>query len=348
MALEDELQRLAKQLGITDPAKIDEFVQKIKDLLGDKGADDIAEKLGEILGKFGRGAAMGAGGAALDPEIIKKLIELLGPAFSDILDRIMRKIFGDGSGFTVTSPGPSPYKRERLRNPARDTADVVDTLAPDIDLNSTPRIECVGNDRIRITLTVSVVQREERLAKIQAIVNGSTGAEIDGRVFRPGESSLPRTPEDDTPYSIEFSFEVPCSEAIRSLGILIVTIYVEDVDGNQMINFLEIDLAAQLLNPDERCCKTFKDEEIRRGLLEALLRTFRGLTGADIERLIQLLDPRTSGGVKMPVPTEPAEDPTPKKTSTLSPTDDRTALRIIDLPVGTSKRTMEVLRSFIG
>jgi hypothetical protein len=302
MSLEEEVARLLRQAGIQDPDTIKKVTDQLRDKLG-PDAEQLAEQLGQILGKFTKGAVTGGTGVPLDPDLVKKLIEILGPSLSDLLGRLMRRIFGDGSGYDVTSVPPSPYKRQRIKNPTRGVFDFVDDLAPDINLNGSPKIDCVPPDMIRITIDLDVVQREEPIYKVTALVHGSTGAQVASGTKYAGKPPLDKLKDYD-PKTVSFELTIDCMTAARNLGIVVVSVLVEDDDGNQMFDMVEVDLMSHLIGDDDNCCKAVKAaEDVRRGLREGLARSMHGISAEDLERLIEKMMPRQD---RQQLPTPPA------------------------------------------
>jgi hypothetical protein len=331
MSLEDELTRLLRDAGITDPDTIKKFIDDLKGKLGN--SDELAEQLGKILGKFAKGAATGGTGVPLDPDLIKKLIEVLEPTLSDLLGRLMRRIFGDGSGYDVISVPPSPYKRQRIKNPTRDIFDVIDDLAPDLNLNGAPTITCLPPDRIKISIDLDVVQREEPVYKVTALVHGSTGAQVASGTKYAGKPPLDNL-KDNVPKTVTFDLVIDCMTAARNLGIVIVSVIVEDQDGNQTFDMIEVDLLSHLLGDEGNCCETVKGQEgVRKGLREGLSKSIHGLSADDLQKLLEKMIP-AQGNQQLPSRPQPPSDggasaPTPAPT----PPVPRTLRDIFELPI---------------
>lgn len=329
MSLEDEVARLLRDAGIKDPDTIRKFIEELKGKLG--SSDELAEQLGKILGKFAKGAATGGTGVPLDPDLIKKLIEVLAPTLSDLLGRLMRRIFGDGSGFDVTAVPPSPYKRQRIKNPTRDVFDLIDDLAPDLNLNGAPTITCLPPDRIKISIDLDVIQREEPIYKVTALVHGSTGAQVASGTKYAGKAPLDNLKDND-PKTVTFDLVIDCMTAARNLGIVIVSVMVEDQDGNQTFDMIEVDLMSHLLGDEDNCCKTVKaQDDVRKGLREGLSKSIHGLSAEDLQKLLEKMIP-SQDNQQLPKETRPVGEGE-KPASGPAPTSPKTLRELLELPV---------------
>ncbi len=268
--------------------------------------EEIAAALGRIFGKFGGGVAGGATG--LDPDLLKILLDLLGPLARDALARLIERFIGDGERYRIEHHDGHKYSKI-VRHP-KDLFDLVDDLAPDVFVTDNLRPVCKG-DSVEFTLSLKVVCQEEpiRFVKVQSM--GPAGSQANPRISFAGDagSKIPKRgdQEVDAVYDVQFTIDVPCTEIFRNGGTVIFVVTVQDFDGNQVVDFCEAEAADFVLK--NKCCGTDVDEVFRKRLLDLLRTGMRPLTPADLEKLVELIVHPKKETPPRPAPSTPAPPP---------------------------------------
>lgn len=254
------------------------------DKSGKLDAGELAKAIGEIMGKFGAGAVGGATG--LDPDLLRFILELLGPLARDALGELIRSFTGgDGQHYRVADLGGFKYAKIVKDPPG---ADFEESKTPDVVVTDRMRPRC-NNGSVELVLKMQVKVQEEPISSVHALGMGVAGAPAYPAFEKAGEKKIPAVDDQDVGdfYEVTLTFDVPCTALFNNGGVMIFVITVEDADGNQMICFFEADVADFLLK--DKCCATEIDAVLRARLLEIIRNGMRPLTPADLERLIDLI-----------------------------------------------------------
>lgn len=270
MDLEDLL-KLLEKAGVSK----EDLEKGLKDLNADATKEEIAEAIGRIIGKFGGGIVSGTTG--LDPDLIKLLLDLFGPAAKAAIGRLLEELLGEREGFKTRKPGTNPWRRERIN---LDGPGLVDDNAPDIELQETPVPGCCERvDQLAVSLNFAIKHREEDIEKLKVeaynqdmkpvAVASKLNVGNNELVEANGDKHGSDTEEGDW-VEVEMTVCVPCEFAIAGGGTVLLQYSIVDVDGNYVTDFIFVSFTDLLIDPDRECCKNFRIESIKEKLIERL------------------------------------------------------------------------------
>ncbi len=311
MELEDLL-KLFDKLGISK----DDLEKALKDIKPDAKPEDIAEALGKVLGKFGSGVAAGATG--LDSSLIAELLKLFGPAASDLLKKLLDEILGEKEGFKTRKPG-GPWRRERIN---RNGPGFEEDFPPDIDIDGAAKVDCGDDGQLKVTLKMAIRHREEKITKLKLTGYTNKMEPVTLASKRNyGNNALVKANANEGEWAeFEVSFSMPCELAIMNGGTVMMQYTIWDEDGNYTTDFEAILCTDVLIDPNKKCCKNFKTDDIRGALLGGLMDAIKAGKFSLDDLLKKVTDPAEGEGErpKSPTKTEPkAEDKDDKKTASL-------------------------------
>lgn len=266
----DDLLDLLDKAGVSK----DDLEDALKDLKPGAKAEDVAEAIGKVLGKFGSGVVGGATG--VDADLLKLLLELFGPTAKGLLEDIMKELLGEKKGFITRKPGAGPWRRERIN---KNGPGLQDDYPPDIKLLETPKPGCAEDGRLKVTFKFAIRHREEDIVNLVVEgFNGEMKPVAIGNRINTGNNELVEANGDKDGSSTDagdwVSFEmtvyVPCEFAIAGGGNLLLQYSIFDEDGNYTTDFIMVPFTNILIDPDKTCCKNFKLDQIKDALLKHL------------------------------------------------------------------------------
>lgn len=297
MELEDLL-KLFDSLGISK----EDLEKALKEIDTDADAEDIAEAIGKVLGKFGSGVASGATG--LDSRLLSELLKLFGPLAQDLLKRLLEDVLGEKKGFKTRKPGET-WRRERIN---REGPGFEEDFPPDVDIQSAAKVTCGDDGQLKVTLKMAVRHREETITKLKltGYTNRMEPVTLASKLNY-GNNALTKANANPGDWAeFEISFSVPCELAIMNGGTVMMQYTIWDEDGNYTTDFEAILCTDVLIDPEGKCCKNFKIEEIRSALLGGLTDAIKAGKFSLDDLLKKITDPAEEEDNKAPNP--PAKD----------------------------------------
>jgi hypothetical protein len=284
MEFDGRLSDLLKKVGIPD-GQIKDILDELK---GTKSGLEIAGELGQILGKFLDGAASGAKGVPIDPGLISKLLEALGPVAQDLIRGIVERLKGNSDGYAVSFPGPQIYKLQKTKKKSNNAFEfsLDDGRAPDVSIVGTPNSRCVG-DHIEILLGVRVSRQAEPIKHVMAEAYDISGQRIGVDLVFNGERGLPArgNQETDSPFAIDLTVRIECVQAFKCFGGVTIAVAAQDHNGDLMYDFVIVDVTRHLLQTGN-CCSALNDDDTRLAIKEGFKKALDKVTPADAEKLI--------------------------------------------------------------
>jgi len=284
---------------------LDKLKDALEELDDDASVEDVLEKIGRAIGKFGGGVASGATG--LDSSLIRTLLDIFGPLAQSTLGRLIDELMDENQkDFETRKPGPSNTKRERISQ-----SGWVDDHAPDLRIQSTPTPVCHGAGMICVPIKGRIKYREEVVDYISVTFydkNNRPFADEDDDFEANTKPKLSDVVDDANNNKGKWKtfttyLLIPCHKAIQAGGELTVQISVMDGDGNYMTDFRSVSFAEILLNDKYECCKTFRENGLKETLLEVIKEAMKA-DGLTIGDLIKEITARPEGKEKDAKPSE--------------------------------------------